>query len=161
MNSILDTVNPFTWLWDDIKNFADWHTEGGARRAWERFNEKTKKSLESNEQLIRARQQYDSLVDASKKAKDKMDSTAASTEKMIEDLKNLTPVTGDDQIKELLKDWMNANGWEDITKEADFSYMINMGNNKWSYESEEKNNDGSNKFYYFLFDPTKRTFKEL
>jgi predicted DNA-binding ArsR family transcriptional regulator len=65
------------------------------------------------------------------------------------------------QIKELLKDWMNANGWENSIGDNDFEYMKNMGENKWSYESDEKNNDGTYKIYYFLFDPTKMTFKEL
>jgi hypothetical protein len=72
-----------------------------------------------------------------------------------------TPVTSDDQIKNLLKDWMNANGWENTVIDKDLGYMKNMGANKWSYESDEENNDGTYKMYYFLFDPIKMTFKEL
>lgn len=67
----------------------------------------------------------------------------------------------DDQIKNLLKDWMNANGWENSVIDEDLGYMKNMGENKWSYESNEKNDDGTYKIYYFLFDPIKMTFKEL
>ena len=74
-----------------------------------------------------------------------------------------TPVvtTDTNEIKNLLKDWMNANGWKDTVGDYDFEYMKNMGDNKWSYESSEENDDGTPKMYYFLFDPIKKTFKRL
>jgi hypothetical protein len=69
--------------------------------------------------------------------------------------------TDTNEIKNLLKDWMNANGWKDTVGDYDFEYMKNMGDNKWSYESSEENDDGTPKMYYFLFDPIKKTFKRL
>lgn len=156
MKSIFNTAWPLSWFWDDIQNFADWHTEGGSRRAWQRLMKTAETAVRENENLNQARQAYDS-------ARVRLDSAAARSERIQQDLENLGVTLVDGQIRKLLGDWMNKNGWdgsiidEDMTEE----YMKNEGNNKWSYLSPEKNDDGTYKKYYFQFDPIKRTFKEL
>lgn len=144
--TILSTINPFSWFWDDIQNFADWHTEGGSRRAWERFLDKSKEAVAENDKI--------------KKLEEKFDSTVAKAEKAKEDLEDFSTNVKDKQIKGLLADWMNKNGFEDID-ESEHKFMENMGDNKWSWQSGEENEDGTFKFYYFQFDPINMTFKEI
>lgn len=144
--TILSTINPFSWFWDDIQNFADWHTEGGSRRAWERFLDKSKEAVAENDKI--------------KKLEEKFDSTVAKAEKAKEDLEDFSTNIKDKQIKGLLADWMNKNGFEDID-ESEHKFMKNMGDNKWSWQSGEENEDGTFKFYYFQFDPINMTFKEI
>ena len=55
--SIRETLNPFEFLWDDIVNIADWHDEGGARKAWERFYENMQQRAEANQRYLEARAQ--------------------------------------------------------------------------------------------------------
>ena len=74
-----------------------------------------------------------------------------------------TPVTqtttlSDEEIRKILKDWMNGKGgWNNtiIDEDMDPKYTKNLGNNRWQYEDEE------GKKYTFEFDPTNKTFKEL
>jgi hypothetical protein len=146
----------FTW-WDEIINalLDIWNDEAVGWGEKSKEMEKKLKDLRSgSEKLLREKFKIDpnnqSELDALIKKFE--DEKKKVVEKVI--------TFKDDQIKNFLKDWMNANGWEKLG-DNDFEYMKNMGENKWSYESDEKNNDGTYKIYYFLFDPTKMTFKEL
>jgi hypothetical protein len=63
-NTILKIINPWELLWDDIFKYADWHNEGGARNAWERFYSNSRDRFEKSEvvkALIKQQQELDSL----------------------------------------------------------------------------------------------------
>lgn len=69
-----------------------------------------------------------------------------------------TATLSDEEIRVLLKNWMNTvGGWKGsiIDEDMEPEIMKNLGNNRWQYEQP----DG--KIYTFEFDPTKKTFKEL
>jgi hypothetical protein len=159
--SIIKNILPWELLWDDVLNFADWHTEGGLRQAWDRYydaaSEKAK-STEAYKKAVEASRVADSIKNVANR---KIDSINQTLVKIDSTLKEYKPTTDTNEIKNLLKDWMNANGWKNSVGDYDFEYMKNMGDNKWSYESSEENDDGTPKMYYFLFDPIKKTFKGL
>lgn len=148
----------FFTYWDEIvKTFLDvWNDEAVG---WGEKSKKIEKQLEekrnSMEKYIKEKFKIDPNnqleIDAAiKKFEDEKN-------KAVEKVTTLV----DDEIKKLLADWMNNNGWENSVGTADFKYITNMGENKWSYQSAEKNQDGTDKMYYFQFNPLNRTFKQL
>lgn len=98
LKSILKTINPWELLFIDLKNFADWHTEGGARRAWQQFVDNNEKLIQSNEELKKLRDRYEQTLK-------KSDSLVKSVDSLQNKIKNLGSEKTSQEYEKIMSDF--------------------------------------------------------
>lgn len=173
-------TSPAGWLLGLLGTSFYYFTTGDSKQTWEAFKDYILGEDENNipkppknvtEWINTLRGRVDTLTNTAQQRLDTLSSgqntniqdvlpdTAIAipnvTDTSSQEQSNQNTTLSEDEIRTILKDWMNKNGWNNQIGNLDFPYMKNLGNNRWEYEDE----DG--KKYTFEFNSTNKTFKEL
>jgi hypothetical protein len=124
--SIIDSVWPFEWLWDDLINFADWHNEGGAKRAWKRFSDAQKNRVETSEAYKRALELQQKADSISRASGEKIDSLSERIKSLDSTLGNFQINPETDKIFEEFKEYLRTK-----YPTRTFDNPIHIGGNKY------------------------------